>query len=68
VNSIIRKTLCAWQSWRLRKALYRQCPELRYFDQSEAAAKRSHRNVTDIQAARKATITSLLAGKGRAQA
>lgn len=66
MNSLIRKTLRAWQSWRLRKALYRHCPELRYFDQSEAAARRSHRPVVHIRAARQAAMTSLLAGKGRA--
>ncbi len=66
MNSIIRRTLRAWQSWRMRKALYRQCPELRYLDETEAQAKRNHRPVAHIRAARQAAMTSLLAGKGRA--
>lgn len=65
MNTLIRKALRAWQSWRMRKALYRAYPELRYLDETEAQAKRNHRPVAHIRAARQAAMTSLLSGKGR---
>lgn len=63
LSRLLRRTITEWQSWRTRRRLYRQYPELRYFQEAEQAAKRRHAKTKHIQKAREEFMRNALAGR-----
>lgn len=62
-NRFIRRALAPWFRWRNQRRLYRVMPdEFRHLDKAIREARRQHRPVANLEAARRALMSAVLAG------
>lgn len=59
----IRRIINAWQSWRMRCALYRNAPEMRALHKALNAQRKRHGTTRPTLAAIKNTMTERLRGE-----
>lgn len=59
----LRRVILSWQVWRSKRAIYRAYPEIRYFDDAIAQARKQHRTVKHLEAARRDSMTAALRGR-----
>lgn len=60
ITRLTKRAIRSWQSWRSKRRIYRELPELRYFDEAERQAKRSHSRVKHIRKAREEFMRNML--------
>ena len=60
IARLTKRAIRSWTSWRSKRRIYRQLPELRYFDEAERQAKRSHGRVKHSRKAREEFMRNML--------
>lgn len=57
---LTRRAAIAWQSWRMRRALYRAAPKMRELHSELRDRRRRHRATRDVEAALREQMTTRL--------